>query len=258
MVATFPYLPCDSIEMTSDRKTARIVGILFTFATVASILSLPFLEPINASTYLVKFSADQNQVLVGALFVLIGAAASVSIAISLYPILRKYNEGLALGAVSFRLIEGMLDVIGVIAVILLLALSQQFVKTGAPDSSYFQTLGVVLLAGYDWVLYVGSVLAFALGALMYYYIFYQTQLVPRWLSSWGLVGAALSIVSSMLVMFHLIGPFSAIQVVLNLPFIGAQEMVLAAWLIVRGFNPSSIVSELPEGTIPTSSRWRPT
>jgi len=75
--------------MNSNRKTARTVGALFMIATVASILSLPFLESINASDYLVSVSANGNQVTIGALLAFIAAAASASIAISLYPILRK-------------------------------------------------------------------------------------------------------------------------------------------------------------------------
>jgi Domain of unknown function (DUF4386) len=229
-------------KMNRTRKTAIIAGVLFITATVAGILSTVFTGPVlGAPDYLLKFSANGNQVLIGALFAFIGAAASASIAISLYPILKKYNEGLALGSVGFRLIEGVLDIVSIIGLLLLLTLSQAFVKAGAPNASYFQTLGVVFLAGYDWVLYVGAVLAFYLGALMYYYIFYQTKLIPRWLSGWGLVGVTLGIGASLLVMFRVIGPFSTIQVVLNLP-IGVQEMVLAVWLIVKGFNSSAIAS----------------
>jgi len=120
---------------------------------------------------------------------------------------------------------------------------QEFVKAGAPASSYFQTLGASMLAGYHWSGNVASLLAFSLGALMYYYIFYQTRLVPRWLSGWGLVAAALCMVAGVLVMFSLIGPLSTPQVVLALP-IAVQEMVLAVWLIVKGFNPSVVASEL--------------
>jgi hypothetical protein len=227
--------------MNRNRKTAIIAGVLFITATVASILSLPFLEPINAPNYLVTVSANGNQVTIGAFLAFIAAAASVSIAISLYPILRKSNEGLALGAVCFRLIEGVFYIVGVICLLLLLTLSQEFVKAGALDSSYFHTLGILSLAGYHWVGNVASLLAFSLGALMYYYIFYQTKLVPRWLSSWGLVGAALCMVAGLLVMFRLIGPLSTFQVVLALP-IAVQEMVFAVWLIVKGFNSSAIAS----------------
>lgn len=228
--------------MNANRKIARIAGVLFITATVAGILGVVFLNPLlNDPDYLLKIAANENQVILGALFVFILAAASAGIAISLYPVLRKYNEGLALGAVGFRLIEGVFDIVGVIGLLLLVTLSQEFVKAGAPVSSYFQILGGLLLAGYHWVNNVAVLLAWSLGALMYYYIFYQTKLVPRWLSGWGLVGITLTIVTSLLVLFRLISPMGTIQVVSNLP-IGVQEMVLAVWLIVKGFNPSAIAS----------------
>ncbi len=223
--------------MTTDKKTARIVGSLFIIATAASLASSPFLAPFSASNYLVDVSANQNQVLVGALVAFIAALASASIAISLYPTLRKYDETLALAAVGFRLIEGVLYTVGIVSLLSLLTVSKEFVNAGAPNSSYFQTLGASLLAGYHWVYYVGAVVAFGLGALMYYYIFYQTRLVPRWLSGWGLVAATLIIAASVLVMFNVIGLFSMFQAVLILP-IAVQEMALAVWLIVRGFTIS--------------------
>jgi len=148
-------------------------------------------------------------------------------------------------------------IVGVMGLLLLLTLSQEFVKAGAPDSSYFQTLGVLLLAGYHWVGNVGSLLAFCLGALMYYYVFYQTRLVPRWLSVWGLVGATLCMVAGMLVMFRLIGPMSTFQVVLALP-IAVQEIVMAIGLILKGFNSSAIASSsLKEpASHATTKTWR--
>ncbi len=223
--------------MSSDRKTARIVGVLFIVATAASLASSPFLTSIGSSNYLVDISANGNQVLAGVLLAFIAAISSASIAISLYPTLKEYNGVLALAAVGFRLIEGVLYVVGITGMVGLLALSQDFVKAGAPSSPYFQTQGAVLLAEYHWVNYVGAVLAFSLGALMYYIIFYQTRLVPRWLSGWGLVGVALLAVAALLVMFGVITPLSASMVVLALP-IAVQEMALAVWLIVKGFNPT--------------------
>jgi hypothetical protein len=230
--------------MDSYRKIATITGILFIIATVADLLSTPFLAPVNATNYLVSVSANGNQVTTGALLLFIGAAAAVGIAISLCPVLKKYNEGLALGAVGFRLIEGVFYIVGVMGLLLLITLSKEFVSAGAPSSSYYQTLGALLLAGYHWVGNVGSLLTFSLGALMYYIIFYQTRLVPRWLSGWGLLAIILTMVSGLLVMFSLIGPMSTGQILLNLP-IAVQEMALAVWLIVKGFNPSVINSKSP-------------
>jgi hypothetical protein len=227
--------------MNTNRKTAIIAGVLFIIGTVAGILSLVFLKPIlDAPDYLIKISANENQIIIGALFKFIMGAACAGIAISLYPVLKRHNESLALGSVGFRIIEGVLDIVGVISLLLLLTLSQEFVRAGAPDPSYFQTLGVLLLAGRDWVNNV-MLLPWCLGALMYYIIFYQTKLIPRWLSGWGIVGVTLAIAGSLPVIFRLTGSFGSIQVFMNAP-IFLQEMVLAVWLIIKGFNPTAIAS----------------
>lgn len=222
-------------EVTSDRKTARIAGVLFIVATAASLASVPFLASMNAPDYLTSVSANGSQVEIGALLSFIAAVASASIAIALYPVLKRYREGLALGAVGFRLIEGAFYIVGIVFLLSLLTLSQEFVKPGAPDVSYFQTLGAVMLAGYHVAGNAASVTAFSIGALLYYYIFYQTGLIPRWLSGWGLVAAVLCMIAGALVLLGLVGPLSASQAVLALP-IGVQEMVLAVWLIVKGFS----------------------
>jgi len=226
------------------RKIAISAGILFIIATGADLLSFLFLGPVTATNYLVDVSTNANQVTTAALLLFIGGAAAPGIAIALYPVLRKYNEGLALGSVCFRVIEGVFFIAAPICLLLLITLSQQFVKAGAPDSSYFQTLGVLVYAGYRWVGNVGSQLAFSIGCLLYYIIFYRTKLVPRWLSGWGLVAGILNMVSAVLVMFGLMAPFSTGQLVLALPML-PQEMVLAVWLIVKGFNPSVIASKSP-------------
>jgi hypothetical protein len=228
-----------STELVDSIKSrARITGALFIIATAASILSLPFLASTNASNYLASVSANGNLVITGALLVFVGGAASASIAISMYPVLRKYHESLALGAVGFRLIEGALYVISAVGLLLLVTLGNQFVNAGAPGSSYYQTLGALVLAGYRMLGNVGALSAFCIGGSMYYFIFYTSRLVPRWLSGWGLLAVSMCFVAGMLVMFGFIGPMSAAQVILALP-IAVQEMVLAVLLIVKGFNPAA-------------------
>lgn len=177
----------------------------------------------------------------GALFMIIAAFTSAGIAISLYPLLRRYNETLALGAVCFRLIEAVLYLVGVLGLLLLVTLSQEFVQAGTPDASSFEIVGRLLLAGRDWVGFVLAPTAFGLGALMYYYILFQSELIPRWLSGWGLVAGTMTITASMLVMFHFIGLMSTSFIGLMLP-IALQEMVLAIWLMVKGFNQSATAS----------------
>ena len=173
--------------MASYRKTAIIVGVLFIIATVAPLLSFPFSGFIDDPDDLIKITENENQVIIGALFELIMAFAIAGTAIMIYPILKKHNEGLALGYAGARIIEGILFIVGVIGLLSLVTLSQEFVEAGAPDASYFQSSGTLLLAVRDWGGHMLGSIVLGLGALMLCYLFYQSRLVPRWLSVWGLI-----------------------------------------------------------------------
>lgn len=125
--------------MNSERKIAIIAGVLFITATVAGILSVVFTGPIPGTPdYLSKLFANESEVKIGALFELIMAFAGASISISLYPVLRKYNEGLALGAVGFRIMEAVIWIADVICLLLLLTLSREFIKAGVQGHRTFK------------------------------------------------------------------------------------------------------------------------
>jgi hypothetical protein len=233
--------------MNSYRNNAIMAGVLFIIATVVGILgNVIFLTPIlDAPDYLIKISANENQVIIGGLLVLIMAFASASIAICLYPILKKHHQALALGSVGFRVMEGMLYIVAVVGTLSLLTLSQEYVTAGASNAPLYQISGTLLLAVKTWAGQLG-VIAFTTGAMMYYYVFYQSKLVPRWLSGWGILAAALSLASALLAIAGLLTPLSTVFISFNL-LILVQEMVLAVWLIVKGFNPSVIASKSPQG-----------
>ena len=227
--------------MNTERKNAISAGVLFIIADLVGFLSLPFMAPVNAANYLDSVSTNGGLVATGAILLFIGGAAAIGIAISLYPVLRKYSECLALGSAGFRTVEGVFDFVGVLGLLILITLSQQFVGAGAPDSSYFQTLGVLSVSGFHWAVNVIKLMVFSVGCLLYYIVFYRTNLIPRWLSGWGVVAAIMTMLSALLTMYGLIAPFSTAQIVLNLPIL-PQELVLAVWLIVKGFNPSVVGS----------------
>ena len=229
--------------MISEKNAARFTGLLFIAATGAAIVSGIFLLPIlEASDYLTQISVNGAQTMTGALFYFIMAAAGACIVIPMYPILKKYDESLALGAVGFRLIEGAIFMVGVFFVILLVPLSQGYVSAGSPADSHYQTIAELLIAGYtiDHAV-VPAVFAFSIGALMYYTIFYQTKLVPRWLSIWGILGVLLGIANGVLDMFGGV-PVETVSMLLDLP-IFINEMVLAVWLIVKGFDTSVLSND---------------
>ena len=226
--------------MNSYRKTAIIVGILFLVCTAASLLSFPFFGPIlEGKDYLSKLFDSENMVITGALIEFIQAAAAAGIAIGLYPLLKKYNGALALGAVGFRVVECVFVLIGTLSLLSLLTLSQEFIAAGAPGASSFQTSGTLLLAVRDWSGNVISALAMCLGALMYYVILYKSKLIPRWLSGWGIVGIVMGLAATVLGSFTHDFSLGSVNTLLNVP-IGLQEMVFAVWLIVKGFNASAI------------------
>jgi hypothetical protein len=221
----------------THRKTAIIVGILFIIGTVAGVLSVVATGSIlDSPDYLMKAAANGNRIIIGSLLVLIMGLPLAMVPVMLFPILKKQNGALALGAVVFRgALETAVYIAIVISMLLLLTLSQEYVKAGAPDAPHFLTLGTLLLEAGTWL---ESILAivFSLGALMIYYLFYQSKLIPRWLSLWGLIGGLIYFAESLLALF------GAEFEILFFP-LAVQEMVFAVWLILKGFNPSAAILE---------------
>jgi len=239
--------------MDSNRRFALAAGVLFIIATVAGVISrVVLVQPIlGAPDYLTRISANEGQVLLGALFLLIGAVAASGIAIALYPVVRQHDEGLAIGSVGFRLIEGALYLGIVVCLLVLVTVSRESANAGAPASSAYVAPAALVMAARDSLGQV-AVLAFGLGGLMYYWVFYRSRLVPRWLSAWGLVAITSVMASGLLVMLGLAAPMSVTQLVLALP-IAVQEMVLAVWLITRGFNPRAVSSAPAIASAPASA-----
>ena len=230
--------------MNSDRKTAIIVGVLYIVGTVAGIISKVFGPNLDTPDFLATLSANKDKVLIGGLFEFTMAVLTVFIPILLYPILKKFNEALALGHVVFRTLETVFIIVCAISLLTLLTLSQEFVIAGTPDASYFQTLATLLLAIREFGGGVFATIVFSLSALILNYILYRSKLVPRWLSGWGLIGATLYLGSGFLPLFgH--DTRSTIYLLMEAPTF-LQEMVLAVWLIVKGFNPSAIEPEMED------------
>jgi hypothetical protein len=228
-------------KVNTYRKTAIAVGVLYVVGTVAGILSAAITVPfLGAPDYLDRMQASGGLLTVGALLVLTMGIALAMIPILMFPISRKHSEVLAVGYVVFR---GTLETVTYIAFaaswLLGLALSQAFVQAGAPTSSYFQAVGSLLVKS-DTISSLTTIV-FILGALMFYLLLYRSKLVPRWISVWGLLAAIPYVAAGILIIFGFTKSTSTIDSVLRLP-LGVQEMVLAVWLIAKGFNSQAMVS----------------
>jgi hypothetical protein len=231
--------------MNTYRKTAVIVGILFIVGTVSGVLAGTFAAPIQAgSTYPLNISASATQWIISTLFTLLMGLSLAMVPVLLYPIFKKHNEVLAFGSVLFRgIFEQVSEMLLVISMFLLLTVSEIYGKTGAADASNFQTLGSMLIAAGHWIQLIGGIV-FSVGTLMFFALFYQTRLIPRWLSGWGLIGAVLYVIAKIVSMFsplHL-APDVGVGIGLLLVPTAIQEMVFGVWMIVKGFNPSAISS----------------
>jgi hypothetical protein len=228
--------------MNSTRKIAVITGVIFIIATVATLLAAMlagvFGPVLSGAAYLTSLSANANQVTAGALLYIIGYFASAGIAVMMYPVLNKWNAGLALGSVIFRTIEAVFYMVGLVSLLSLLTLGQQFTTAGAADRTSLQAIGGLLVSVHN---HAGllAVFAFCLGAFMYYYLFFQSRLIPRWLSGFGIVAIILMLAACVLALFS--GNLITSYIPLAFP-IFLQEMVLAVWLIVKGFNPAVTAS----------------
>jgi hypothetical protein len=226
--------------MDRNRRTARTVGALFIIAIVTSLAGGIWLDSIlNAPDYLNTVSISETQVILGVLLELINIIAVVGIAVMLFPILNKFNENIALGYFGFRLLEAATLVVAVISPLSFITLSQEYIGTQAADVSYFQTLGTLLITARSLLTGLLTAVFFSLAALLLYYLFYQSKLVPRWLSVWGLIAVVLVLTWNLLETF---GISISAGIIFGLPII-LNEIFLGIWLLVKGFNPSAIASE---------------
>lgn len=226
-------------------RTARTVGALYLISNATFLVgAMVFLEPyLSAADYLVQVSANSTQVILGALLEIVNGVAYIGIAVLMFPILRQRFESMALGYVAFRIIEFITQLAASIVPLLLVTLSEESLRTGAPVS---QALGELLLATRYWsfeMLY----LVFCLSALMFYYMLYQTRLVPRFISAWGLIGATLVLANTLLEIFG-IDLGTVVGMVTGLPML-LNELFLGVWLIVKGFSPDAIIYDPAEAVV---------
>ena len=235
--------------MKTNRGTAIIVGVLFIIGTVAGISSGIVTGPIlGDSDYLAAVAANEGSIVLGALLVLVMGFPLAMIPVMMFPIFRKYNEPLALGAVVFRgVLEAVTYMVLATCWLLLIPVSQGFVNAGAADAVTFQGLGTFITQAGYWTEHILA-LVFTIGALMLYWLFFKTRLIPRWLALWGFVGAILYLAAPIANMFDPQHPALSLGVKwgnLMAP-LAIQEMVFALWMIIKGFDPSAVASLFEE------------
>lgn len=229
--------------MTSERRAALITGALLIAGIVLNLAFNAVEHPVlTATVSLGRVPGNAGRLSAGGLIELVTAAASVGIALALYPVLRSRSEGLALGAVIFRTIEAVMYTVAALVTLSLPSIGQQYAQATAPGHSQIQAIADALTSvRQDATL--AAVLAYICGAVMYYCVLYRFRLLPRWLPVWGIAAEFLLLIACLLAAFHQTPVTS--YTILIVP-IAAQELTFAAWLILRGFSPRATQALRPQ------------
>ena len=220
------------------RKNAVLVGILFIIATAFLFVGGSFYGPVlDAPDYLQVAYPNRISAIIGMLIEFSCILAIPLIPVFAYPVLRKHSETLALGYVVFRLFEAVLFVLVDITKLALIKVSQLYLAAESSTVAMIESIGATIQGWNEWA-WVFYVLIFGFGALSFYFALYRSKLLPRWISIWGLIAIVLMMTSALLAMFGVELP-DAIFGLLVIP-IAVQEMVMAVWLIAKGFNQDAV------------------
>ena len=227
--------------MSSTRKTALIAGALFviTFLTSIPAALLLYSPVLDHTNYIIGAGAD-TRVALGAFLEVLLIIANVGSAVVLFPVLKRQNEGLALGYVTARIIESTFIAIGIVSLLAIVTLRQDV--GGAGGAGSLVPVGRSLVAIHDWTFLLGPGWIVGVGnGLILGYLMYRSGLVPRGMAMLGLIGGPLVIASGTAVLFNVIEPGSAAQFIATIPEI-AWELSLGIYLTVKGFRPAAILS----------------
>jgi hypothetical protein len=238
------------------RAAATTAGILYIIGTVAGILSkaVTYFPVHDADDPLAYAAKHSGAVATGALLVLVMGLSLAFVPVVLFPVLRRVDEVLATGFLIIRgAVETACYVILAIAWLLLVPLGETMSAGPGTSSRAGVRLGTLVIDS-DGASAVLS-LVFCLGAALFYVLLYRSRIVPRWITVWGFAGIPFFVAAYVLAMYGSIGGNSSAQNLLQLP-LAVQEMVLAVWMIARGFRPAA-VSTRPEPVNATVAGTKP-
>ena len=223
-----------------SRGIARIAGI-FMVLTFISIPALPLYDQVLNNTNFIAGGGGNGRVYLGALFELLTFAGGIGMAVTLFPVLRRQSEGLALGYVAVRVVEACLIAVGIVSLLAVVTLRQDLAGAAGTDNASLILAGRSLVAVHDATFLLGPAFCAAIGnGLILGSLMLRSGLVPRRLAQLGVVGGSLALVTAILVLFGAYDQTSGPSFVLTLPE-AIWELSLGIYLIAKGFKPSAVL-----------------
>ena len=219
--------------MSSGRKTAVVAGVFFIVAAVAAVIGLALYGPVLHDThYVLRTSGGDGRVLAGAICEIV-----IGTAVTLYPVVRREHEGLAIGYVAGRTVEALVIITGIISLLSVVTLRQDLAGTPGADPGALVTVSHALVAVHDWTFLAGPGMAIGVNTLLLATLMYRSRLIPRAIAIIGLAGGPLVFLSAFGV---LLGAWPQLSLAGSLPAlpVAVWEMSLAVWMIAKGFRRS--------------------
>jgi hypothetical protein len=224
---------------TSDRTTARIVGWLFIGTFVFSIPGYLLYGPLLDHPDYVLGGGHDTQITLGAFLEILTAICNIGTAVALYPVARRHSHRVALGYVATRILESTIIVAGIVSVLSVLTLRQQFAGTGT-DADTLTVAGQTLVAFHDWTFLLGPGFCAGIGnGLLLGYLMYTSGLLPRRVAVLGLVGGSLAFLAATGALFDVYDRQSAPQFLLTVPEM-IWELTFGIYLVAKGFTTSTM------------------
>jgi hypothetical protein len=224
------------MKMNTVNKTSRILGVAFLLQFITSFSSGLFLQPAlivpgNISETMLRIADNPSLMKANILVDTLTALGVIFLGAMLFVALRKQSEKMALVGLGFYILEGALLAASRLEAFSLLRISQEYVTAGRP--AYLQTMANLALESMDFVGFTLHMLAFCLGALLFYYLLYKSGVVPRVMSLWGLITVLPLLIATLLAIFDY-----QVPMFVALPYI-PFEFVIGVWILVKGIKDSS-------------------
>jgi hypothetical protein len=223
----------------TPRRIAIAAGALYLITHVTSVGAIPLYGSIlNDANYILSSGSDVP-VLVGVLFEVVLALAVVGTAVALYPVVKGWNQGVALGYAGLRTLEAAVITVGVMPLLVIVTLRQHLTGIVGADTATLVTIDTVLMSFHNWTFLIGPGLVCGANTVLMAYLMYQSRLVPRFIPVLGLIGGPLIFAYNAAKLFGLDLPLWTGLAVLP---IFTWEVTLALRLIVKGFNSPALAA----------------
>jgi len=227
------------------RSHARAAGIFYLLTFASSIPALILIGPILHNADYVTSAGQDTRVLWGCLLDAVNALTAVGSAVALYPVVKRQNQSMALGFVTSRMLEAAVVMIGVVSLLAVVTMRQDFAGS-AGDAATLTVTANALVDVRNWTFLLGPGLMPAFNALLLGTLLYRSRLVPRFIPTVGLIGAPLLLAAMLATYFGAIDQVSPISGILTLP-VAAWELSVGLWMTFRGFTPSPVLPTVVPG-----------